>query len=46
MLGVQRMGAGNVDAVRAARVLSFAGEHAAGWLAVGLLGALVDRRRR
>jgi membrane-associated phospholipid phosphatase len=26
--------------------MSLFGEHAAGWLAVGLLGALVDRRRR
>jgi membrane-associated phospholipid phosphatase len=33
-------------AVAAARVLGAAGEHAALWLAVGLLGALVDAPRR
>jgi decaprenylphosphoryl-5-phosphoribose phosphatase len=32
--------------VRAARGLSHFGEHAGGWLAVGAVGALVDRRRR
>jgi membrane-associated phospholipid phosphatase len=32
--------------VRVARGMSFFGEHAAGWLAMGALGALVDRRRR
>jgi membrane-associated phospholipid phosphatase len=32
--------------VATARGMSFFGEHAAGWLAVGLLAALVDRRRR
>ncbi|MCI2238205.1 phosphatase PAP2 family protein [Paenibacillus sp. TRM 82003] len=33
-------------AVRTATVLSHAGEHAAAWIGVGALGALVDRRRR
>ncbi|MFC5996203.1 phosphatase PAP2 family protein [Pseudonocardia hispaniensis] len=32
--------------VRVARGMSLFGEHAAGWLAVGLLGAVVDRPRR
>lgn len=32
--------------VIAARGLSYFGEHALGWLALGALGALVDRRRR
>ncbi|MGH3804788.1 MAG: MYXO-CTERM sorting domain-containing protein, partial [Pseudonocardiaceae bacterium] len=32
--------------VSAARGLSHFGEHALGWLALGALGALVDRRRR
>jgi membrane-associated phospholipid phosphatase len=32
--------------VRAARVMSLFGEHAGGWLALGTLGALTDRRRR
>ncbi|MBV8993815.1 MAG: phosphatase PAP2 family protein [Pseudonocardiales bacterium] len=32
--------------VTAARGLSFFGEHALGWLALGVLGALVDRRHR
>lgn len=32
--------------VRGARGMSLFGEHAAGWLAFGLLGAVVDRRRR
>jgi membrane-associated phospholipid phosphatase len=42
---VQRhLGAGPV--VATARALSFFGEHAAGWLALGLLGARVDRPRR
>ncbi|MDO4685215.1 MAG: phosphatase PAP2 family protein [Corynebacterium sp.] len=29
-----------------ARGMSFFGEHAAGWLALGLVGAVVDKRRR
>jgi len=32
--------------VSAARGLSHFGEHSGGWLAVGLVGALVDRKRR
>jgi membrane-associated phospholipid phosphatase len=32
--------------VRAARLLSFFGEHSAGWVALGVAGWLVDRRRR
>jgi membrane-associated phospholipid phosphatase len=32
--------------VTAARGLSFFGEHALGWLALGARGALIDRRRR
>jgi decaprenylphosphoryl-5-phosphoribose phosphatase len=32
--------------VRAARGLSWFGEHAAGWLVLGALGATIDRRRR
>ena len=32
--------------VRAARAMSLFGEHAAGWLVLGSLGALVDHRRR
>ncbi|WP_216212973.1 phosphatase PAP2 family protein [Amycolatopsis aidingensis] len=34
------------QAVKAARGLSHFGEHSAGWFALGLLGAAVDRRRR
>jgi membrane-associated phospholipid phosphatase len=33
-------------AVAVARAMSLFGEHAAGWLALGALGAAVDRRRR
>jgi membrane-associated phospholipid phosphatase len=33
-------------AVKAAQGLSYFGEHGAGWLAAGLLGAAVDRSRR
>lgn len=32
--------------VTGARALSHFGEHAGGWLAIGAIGALVDRRRR
>lgn len=42
---VQR-GIGRPPVVAAARGLSHFGEHAGGWLALGVLGALVDRRRR
>ena len=37
---------GREPVVRAARGLSLFGEHAGGWLAIGLLGAAVDRGRR
>jgi membrane-associated phospholipid phosphatase len=37
---------GRPAAVRAARGLSLFGEHAGGWLALGVLGAAVDRKRR
>ncbi len=37
---------GKPPVVRAARGLSLFGEHAAGWFAVGLVGAAVDRERR
>jgi membrane-associated phospholipid phosphatase len=42
---VQR-GLGRAPLVRTARGMSLFGEHAAGWLAVGVIGAVVDRRRR
>jgi hypothetical protein len=37
---------GKPPVVRAARGLSLFGEHSAGWFALGLLGAAVDRKRR
>src|SRR4051795_1337717 len=37
---------GTVPVVATARGMSHFGEHAGGWLALGLLGALVDRSRR
>jgi hypothetical protein len=37
---------GHPVAVRAARGMSLFGEHAAGWLALGMLGAAADRPRR
>jgi membrane-associated phospholipid phosphatase len=37
---------GREPVVRAARGLSLFGEHAAGWFALGLVGAVVDRDRR
>jgi hypothetical protein len=37
---------GRPPVVRLARGMSLFGEHAAGWLALGTAGALVDRRRR
>jgi membrane-associated phospholipid phosphatase len=43
--GVQSV-LGGRRAVGAARALSFFGEHSAGWFALGLLGAAVDRDRR
>ncbi|PRX47925.1 5'-phosphoribosyl-monophospho-decaprenol phosphatase [Prauserella shujinwangii] len=45
LVGIQRAIA-TPSSVRAARVLSHFGEHSAGWFALGLLGAAVDRRRR
>ena len=42
---VQR-GIGRTPVVTAARGMSLFGEHAGGWLALGVLGALADRRRR
>lgn len=45
LAAVQR-GIASGPVVATARGMSLFGEHAAGWLAVGLLGALVDRRRR
>lgn len=45
LAGVQRAVA-RPATVRAARGLSHFGEHSAGWFALGLLGAAVDRRRR
>lgn len=45
---VQRVvdGKAGKGAVGAARALSFFGEHAIGWLALGALGAAIDRKRR
>jgi PAP2 superfamily len=37
---------GRPPVVRVARGMSHFGEHAAGWLAMGAIGALVDRKRR
>jgi membrane-associated phospholipid phosphatase len=37
---------GRPPVIRVARGMSVFGEHAVGWLAMGALGALVDRRRR
>ncbi len=37
---------GRRGVIRAARALSLFGEHSAGWFALGLLGAAVDRNRR
>lgn len=45
LCAVQRAGRAP-HVVRAARGMSLFGEHAAGWLALGALGAAVDRRRR
>ncbi len=36
----------NDTTVRVARGMSLFGEHAAGWLAIGVLGAALDRPRR
>ena len=45
---VQRVvdGKAGSGALGAARALSFFGEHAIGWLAIGALGAAIDRDRR
>ncbi|MCA1655651.1 MAG: phosphatase PAP2 family protein [Pseudonocardiaceae bacterium] len=45
LVAVQRA-IGHPPVVRAARGLSLFGEHAAGWFAIGLVGAAVDRGRR
>ena len=45
LLGVQRVLA-KPPVVRTARAMSLFGEHALGWLALGLIGSLVDRKRR
>lgn len=45
LAAVQRV-LGRPPVVRAARGMSRFGEHAAGWLVVGAVGALADRRRR
>jgi membrane-associated phospholipid phosphatase len=37
---------GNPAVVKVARGMSFFGEHSAGWLAIGAIGAVVDRERR
>ncbi|MET0235976.1 MAG: phosphatase PAP2 family protein [Kibdelosporangium sp.] len=37
---------GRPAVVKVARGMSFFGEHSAGWLAVGAVGALVDKKRR
>lgn len=37
---------GSPSVVVAARTLSFFGEHAAGWLAIGAVGAIIDKPRR
>jgi hypothetical protein len=43
--GVQRT-LGHEPVVRVARAMSLFGEHGAGWFALGLAGAALDRRRR
>ena len=46
MLAAVQGALGRPPVVRVARGMSHFGEHAAGWLAIGTIGALVDRRRR
>ncbi|HXV93052.1 MAG TPA: phosphatase PAP2 family protein [Pseudonocardia sp.] len=46
MLAAIQRTVGRPPVVRVATGLSLFGEHAAGWLAIGALGALADRRRR
>lgn len=45
-LGAVQRRVGHPPVVRVARGMSLFGEHAAGWLALGAAGALVDRARR
>lgn len=45
-LNVVQRTVGPPPVVRVARGMSHFGEHAAGWLAIGVTGALVDRSRR
>lgn len=45
LAAVQRT-AGHRPVLAAAKGMSHFGEHAAGWIALGLLGAVTDRRRR
>jgi membrane-associated phospholipid phosphatase len=45
-LGAVQRGLGRPPVVATARAMSLFGEHAAGWLALGVVGALADRRRR
>ena len=46
MLAAVQGAIGRPPVVRIARGMSLFGEHAAGWLAIGALGALGDRARR
>ncbi|WP_080791822.1 phosphatase PAP2 family protein [Corynebacterium pacaense] len=46
LVGIQGALADLPGVLPAARGLSLLGEHAAGWLALGAAGAIVDRRRR
>jgi len=45
-LGAVQRRLGRPPVVATARAMSLFGEHAAGWLALGVVGALADRRRR
>lgn len=45
-LGAVQRTVGPPQVVRIARGMSLFGEHAAGWLAIGATGAVLDRRRR
>nr|WP_226380248.1 phosphatase PAP2 family protein [Pseudonocardia sp. KRD291] len=46
MLGAVQRAVAHPPVVAAARGMSLFGEHAAGWLAIGLVGAALDRPRR
>jgi membrane-associated phospholipid phosphatase len=46
VLGTVQRGLARPPVVRVARGMSLFGEHAAGWLALGLVGAAADRERR